>query len=72
MQISQYLLIDLLSLCEENFKKAINAKHREQKVHEDQEQIKATDGGMSLSQASSKADLIYYDDKISMLERTAF
>ena len=72
VQISQYLLLDLLSLCEVNFKKSIQAKKREQKVHEEQEQIKATDAGMSISQASSKADLIYYDDTISMLERTAF
>ena len=72
VQISQYLLIDLLSLCEEYFKKAVQAKQREQKIHEEQDQIKATDAGVSISQASSKADLIYYDDNISMLERTAF
>lgn len=41
-------------------------------MHEEQENIKATDAGLSISQASSKADLIYYDDNISMLERTAF
>jgi len=72
VQISQYLILDLLSLCKVSYNKSIKAKKREQVVHEEQEQAKATDGGVSISQNSSKADLIYYDDNISMLERTAF
>jgi hypothetical protein len=54
-----------------NVYKTIVAKKKEQEVHEEQERIKATDGGMSISMNSSQADLIYYDHSISMLERTA-
>ena len=62
---------DLLELCEVNVYRTIQAKKREQEVHEEQERIKATDAGVSISQTSSQADLIYYDHSISMLERTA-
>lgn len=71
VQISQYLLNDLVSLCELNVEKTLVAKKKEQEVHEDQERHKFENGGMSMSQTSSQADLIYYDHSISMLERTA-
>ena len=61
----------MLELCEVNVYRTIQAKKREQEVHEEQERIKATDAGVSISQTSSQADLIYYDHSISMLERTA-
>ena len=71
MQISQYLINDLVSLCELNVEKTIVAKKKEQEVHEEQERQKFEHGGMSMSHTSSQADLIYYDHSISMLERTA-
>ena len=49
VQISQYLVNDLNDLCELNVYKTIQAKKREQEVHEEQERIKATDGGVSIS-----------------------
>ena len=58
-------------MCEINVLKTIQAKKREQDVHEEQEKNKVAEGGGSLSQTSSQADLIYYDHSVSMLERTA-
>ena len=58
-------------MCELNVEKTLVAKKKEQEVHEEQERSKLENGGMSMSQTSSQADLIYYDHSISMLERTA-
>ena len=72
VQISQYFINDLATLCEVNVEKTLIAKNLEQKVHEAQDQHNAAVKRSTNSNVSIEADdLIYYDHSISMLERTA-
>ena len=66
VQISQYLIKDLRSLCKVYYDKAKIAKRKEQEVHEQELQDQLSDDD------ASRQDLIFYDDQISMLERTAY
>ena len=56
---------DLLELTRVYYNKSKAAKRKEQLVHEQEQQEQ-------LSEEESRQDLIYYDDQISMLERTAY
>lgn len=64
VQISQYLLSDLKRLTRVFYKKSIKTKRKEQLVHEQQQAENLSD--------DSHQELIYYNDDISMLERTSF
>ena len=55
---------DLRALTQVYYKKAKEAKRKEQQLLEEQQE--------QLSDDDSRQDLIYYDDSISMLERTAY
>lgn len=77
-------MLDLLELCEVYNQKVVDAKAREQKAQEliQGEQVEVSqfkDKFLSLAdmpaseirEKLSKTDLIYFDEKVSMLERTA-
>lgn len=57
------MIEDMLGMCSQYYQKVILAKRNEQIAQD----ILANEGG-----DSSLKDLIYYDDSVSMLERTAY
>ena len=68
VQIAQYMIEDMLSMCSQYYHKVILAKRNEQ-IAQDIIQSNENNGDPN---NNSLKDLIYYDDSVSMLERTAY
>ncbi len=64
VQIAQYMIEDMLTMCSFYYQKVLVAKRNEQIA---QDIIQSND-----ENDRNIKDLIYYDDSVSMLERTAF
>ena len=84
VQISQYMLQDLMEMCEMFNQKVVAAKNRESQAQEiiskgeraaDQFSSMFLEGSninmKEIENKMNKSDLIYFDEQVSMLERTA-
>ena len=63
VQIAQFMIEDMYGMCQHFYQKVLIAKRNEQ-IYQD--------AAVNESSEPSTRDLIYYDDSISMLERTAY